>query len=149
MLKLASIALLLAGVGMAVWSASRLTWESRASGWPTQWGRIVSSVARPAAGSTSAYDVEIVVEFTVDGQTYRSRSYALPERQYPEAEGRELVERHWPGKEVAVRYKPSDPSVAALKIAFPKAAVVTGVVAGFLLVIGIGLVGNAFLMAKP
>ncbi len=100
-------------LGFGIWSARLST---QAAAWPTTPGTITQlSVQENSDCDGNTYEVRVQYKYTVDGAAYQGSRLAFG---YAASSGREAhdeIHRKLRGaKTIAVRYKPSEPSVSCL-----------------------------------
>ncbi|MCP5109305.1 MAG: DUF3592 domain-containing protein [bacterium] len=116
--------LVVIGGALAINSGWRDLERAHASeGWPSAAGEIRTSgvgtkMGRAAGQLSPRYEPKIVYTYTVDGQSYESRTVwagsngiSFGERSF----ARELVDRYPAGRAVTVYYDPANPVTAALE----------------------------------
>jgi hypothetical protein len=95
---------------------------SAAEGWPTAPGRVVESridvdTSRTRTGTRTTYELHVVYEYTVDGQTHQANRVRAGGMRWSDDSGAALFAKltYSVGTTVIVSYNPDDPGDAVLQ----------------------------------
>lgn len=83
--------------------------------WPNVTGQVISSQLKHHTGRTMGYTVEVEFSCVVNGTRFRSDRVRATEHIHPKLEADRQLQAYSPGREVAVFFEPSAPSIAFLE----------------------------------
>ncbi|MDB6034040.1 MAG: hypothetical protein JWM16_4378 [Verrucomicrobiales bacterium] len=149
-----SLALMVIGLGLALYSFKQISLGKGSLNWPAVPATVVSSAVKATerVGEKkrvyTTYSADIAFHFTVDGKEFTSNLAMVdqPPKTFA-TDAQALVQRYPAGSTTMAHYNPQNPSEAVLETGVAKSTYVAFVFGLVLAALGVGLFGYRMLSA--